>query len=73
MGLPDERRWLLVQARCLKQRCCRVVDDRQPLVGGVVMGVAVELERPVTAMKGVCGVGLGGGEQLFVCALSGRT
>jgi hypothetical protein len=28
------------------------------------MGVAVELELPVTAMKGVRGVGLGGGEQL---------
>ena len=41
-----------------------VVDDRQPLVGGVAVGVAVELERAVAAVQGVGRVGLGGGEKL---------
>lgn len=64
LGVPDERRWLLVQARGLEQRSSYVGDDRPPLVRGVAVGEAVELERPVTALRGVGGVGLGGGEKL---------
>ena len=50
--------------RGLEQRRRRVVDDRQPLVGGVAVGEAVELECSVTAVQGVGRVGLGGGEKL---------
>ena len=65
LGLPDDGRRLLVQLRGLEQRRRRVVDDRQPLVGGVAVGVAVELERAVAAVQGVGRVGLGGGEKLL--------
>jgi hypothetical protein len=57
-------RWILVQPRGLEQRASDVVDDRLPLVGGVAVRVAVELERPVAAVKGVGRVGLGGVEKL---------
>jgi hypothetical protein len=55
----------------LEQRRRRVIDDRQPLVGGVAVSVAVELERSVTAEHDVgCG-GLGGFEE-FVGELRQR-
>jgi hypothetical protein len=54
----------LVQASGLKQRCRRVVDDGQPIVGGVAVSLAVDLERPVTAVKGVRRIVLGGDEEL---------
>ena len=76
LGLSDERWWLLVQARGLEQRRRPVVDDRQPLFGGVAVRERVEFERSVTPVQDVGRVGLGGveksGRELRPCALGQR-
>ena len=48
----DERRWLAVQTRRLEERRGDVVDGGQPLVGAVVVCLAVEFEGLMTAVEG---------------------
>ncbi len=56
LGLLDERRRLAVQACRLEERGGDVVDGRQPLLGAVVVCLAVEFEGLMTAVERYCAV-----------------